>query len=1594
MDPELTPRLVTPSEIRTSDSRLIRAKRESDRALAACRRRIEALQNECAHSQKEGKLLEETKEGLEQEARSHQSRIATLERSRAAVEETLASTKSQLDTAVRSEERLTQELEAKSKEIAEWQQKSGEEQRVTEHLQKEKDDLEQRLRTRNMEFRELEIRAATLEETSQVLHDKLATAERHGSLLQERLAETQSACEDLRKRLEQSSQSVNLLEQKVAGHESDATEHLRKIEVSGNVISKLREQLKKSQTANKTTEDAFTATKEEVAFLQQQISGYESDIARYLKKIEVSGNVIEKLREQLTESQTASKNTDEASASLKEKVALLQTNLQNETNARNNLSKALEAIQAEKASTEHELMESQASNKDTHDAFAKSKEEVVRLQAHIRTETDVRADLSKELDAMRIEKAVVEAELGVSQTTNADIEKAVAALKEDVVVLHTQWRTETDARDGLKAELEATRTEKDRIIEALHTTRERLEQEMNTKAKFESGLHSLRSSYKYVQANLRAAHERIHSLETGGTGSRAKLETLLDDKATLEADLREARQVLFRLSEDLRMRNTELADVKRAKSKLEEFLQVSEERAASLDKELEQTQAWRREADEQHLADMHQHDKHLRELEASMLNLRSVLASSEKLEVSLREELQVVQDSKDTIEGELGDALRSKTDLQSQVDHVQSRLAFTECDRDSLQTKVSRLESDLKANSRTQMHHQERLSASEVERSMLKNHVSEIEIALKDCQDAKSKVEEALSIAQTDGEASAAQIANLREQVQDARVAGNEMQGRLDEAFSSRLDLEKQFQSAQDRLAEVEETLSTAQKGRNASDEEIVDLRNQLDEARTIKEEMQKRLDDTVGPKADLEQQLNSAQMRLVQVECEVVDIQSQLLTLHDETAELQRLKEQSDEQLTTLTKSHDELKQELQSTQSQLHAAQTRISKLETRLVSIEEELEAMHRVEAAAERRHEEALKTNADLEKELHFVRESKADFEMRLNSAMSSNAQLEEDLGLTRSTLSKADTNNAKLALQFSNAEEELMNLRQLKDDVDGQLKEAFDSNERLERDLRMSHSYVNKAETKSNELESKLKTAEGELQSLHQLKDDIEKKFSEALAAAASIEEEFSSTNSHLQELDSQNLSVTAELSAANEVLATLREAKTELEQELDSAGKHALSLQQDMSGMRSRMEELESNKASLVSDLSVGSKELAELRATHAELEKLQRATSHRTYELENDLHAAQMGLEIAEAEGLNATNKLFSAEKELTTLRETNAEFGVSEKDLISRLASAEEDLVTVREKNASLEAFLERVQLDLSSAQHVIEKTEQRYQSFVEESQAKLDAAETSKIRYKRRLSERNNELEILINENSDLHHQIGDHKRKLAEELSKKEKYIEELQSSTDKRIRSMNSAYNGLRKEFNEQQHQHQKLDGDHKSAVRLEAELERKTTEMEEMQYNHREFEASFEALEQEVRALREDKKAFEQLIETLQEKIRNLEVLEEWNEPHEPNRTSSPRHITILDGVYDTAPSSPSLSERSMSSMDHDSMQHERPETRASTVSHEDRDSWAKRVEQVRMQRDEAALQLKGMKKSRHNLRKTLRESDAQLHRLEREAKP
>ncbi|KAL6153037.1 hypothetical protein ACJQWK_03050 [Exserohilum turcicum] len=1299
-----------------SDSRLIRAKRESDRALATCRSRIEQLQRECAVSREDGTLLAMARDDLEQKIRNQQTQITSLEYLRKRSQEELETTKPKLHKACNSEERLQLALQEKTEELAGWEKKSADMQHTIDVLEQEKIVLEERVRIQSTQLEELEIRTQTLEKTMCVLRSELETTKQHESTLQDRLAEKGHAYDDLREQHDRNLKNLRILEQKMTTRDVEAAEHLRKIEIGGNVISTLREQLLVSQTATK------------------------------------------------------------------------------------------------------------------------------------------------------------------------DAQKASADINKTVEILEKKLQIESDERAGLASELQHAQIEKTKLENKLLNTAALLEQELRTKAALQGNLGGLRRSFDATEANLQQAREHVDSLQEADRITRTKLETLRYEKTTLEVDLKDIGGLLVKLRKDVQVKDTELARVKSANTELQEKLRGAEEQTNSAKKELEHMHNLKRENDDRHMVEMQKSDEHLRSLETSILGLRSIVDSSEKLQASLCEELTRVQSSTAAVGVELEEARRSKAEIESNIHDTQSQLVQAQNDCDSLEAQVNELLSDLAQSCRSKSCLEERMAVLTSEGNVLRNRVAELESALRENYDSRIKAENALSMAHSKNETSEANLG---------------------------------------------------------------DLRRQAHESETIKHRLQQDLSKSISRNSDLEAQLCFVRECLVKTGLESKDIQAQLSHLQKKTTTLQRAKENADQALICMEQSHGKLEEQLQYMQSQLHDALSKMSQSESRLASNEEELEAMFRAKATVEKRLEQTHNENVRLEEEFALTRESNRAIKSQLDNTMNSNGGLEKDLAVARAEVDQANMQNSKL--------------------------------------------------------QSKMSSLEQQLESYRQIKEKLEARLSEALKVSASTERSISDTRSRLQEVESHKSSLLGELQETREEPGALRREKIELEAKEDTSEKEIETVVKKCSSLHLQVAELDAHSAELVSQLSASEKELEGLRLTHCELEESSRITFNRTSELEVELKAAQMRLEIAESENLKAITKLIMADRELDSLKVTRTKLEASEQELFVRLAAAEEELNTAREKNADLEAFLERVQSDMANAYSAVEETERSCREFVDCSEAKLSAADNSKLRSKRRLHQRNSELEILISENSNLHQQIGMQtreigalekgKNKLADDLLSKEKYIKELGSSAGERMRSMNAAYNDLRRKFEEQQRKHQQLRCNHDTAARLEAELENKLTQIEEIQNKREAYAASFWALEQEVEVLRNDKRAFEMLISTLQEKIRHLEVLEEWKQPSDINPSGSPCHTTIEDEPYDTAPSSPT-SLHAGSSIGPSSVQHERPETRASTISpEEDLDMWARHVEQVRIQRDEAALQLKGMKKSQHNLKKTSRNTDAQLHRLEKENK-
>ncbi|KAL6705918.1 hypothetical protein ACN47E_006197 [Coniothyrium glycines] len=1450
----LTPGIESPNEVRTSDSRLIRAKRESDRALTACRNRIEELQEVVERTKEDTEILQTTKAGLEEELASHRSRIASLERSRAIVEATLTSTRAQLKSVTDSENALGQQLKLQNEEIAHLENMSQDKQGIVDLLHNEKSNLEDQLKSRDINIKHLDARIAVLSESLQSLQKQTNSAEQRETSLRNHLAEKEGAHEDLTRRVERGSQYISLLEHKIKTHESQELEHAKDI---------------RSRNAHS------------AAVLDQ---------------------------------------------------------LENAETQRKNLQAALNSLQ------------------------------------------DVVASLKSELHA------------------------------------------EGSVQHALRAELESVQIVKADMIDKLRIAKENLEIEISAKDKSRAEMDTLHLSYVALKNNLQAAQERIQSLDQDNDSGHAKLEILRDSKASLEADLLHARQSLFRLREEVRMGDTKLAEVQSTRLELEQKLQKSSEQIAALESNLAVARKAKAVDDERHAIEAQERKAQVNQLQSSILELQTALVSSSDLRTSLGKRLAKAHAAKDHAESQHREAINIQRNLEVECEDSRLQLESTTRDRDTLRAELDQLECSLNTSRHAASDLETRLKANVEETKGLMSTIRDLEAALNSSHDVKTETVKALAIAVEHGENSKAEIASLQGDLHGMKAANEDSEAKLREASNHRVELEIKNDAAMSKLLALERQNAEVKSQLERAQDEVAQL-----------EGMQK---STQGRVASMERSYNkldkksrALEAHLSVIEPRAKEWQAGLALAEEELTALYRSKAEVTSRLTRALESNAELQKELNDTEraridteSRLHSATNSVHWLQseldtshsralnahneiTRLTSelditheaqrhLEEQLTAATnltiRLQSQLSAHHSSADGAHKDiarLESALEIAEQSKREVEEQLVGATELAARLQSEMIASRSLADHACEDNARLA-------SELERVQQCNKELETRFVSATDTNARLETDLKMSRSAAETACDEKARLNSELSHAMREVGKIQELKDNLEKRLDSAETNANNLEKDLFLSRSVLQMTAAEAATLTTRLGTVDAKLVDLQRSKIELEEKLKLTEHSDSILRAESSSLTSRVAEAEASRASLTSQLVASKAEFEQNRSVQINLENCLRSTSQRNEELEKALHIANVQLDTAKQESLSARDHEQKIALEIGTLREANTKLEISEKGLLARLTSAEKDLSVVRETNANLEAFLDRVEVDMVAAEAAVAASETRLAEFIEESQSRIDAAGFDKTKHMSMSISLDKDSQALVKENAKLHEKIGAqvseigdlHKvrEKMAQDLSDKDSYIMELGTSSEKRLKSMHSAYNELRKK-------HKELEND----VRQSSIRKAEATATEQA--------STMAGLEQKVRDLEDDKRTLKKLVRRLKEKTRGLEVLEEGQEANDYRPvSSSPRRVAIRGDQSHSVASSPhtqhsgsprsgSLYSQSASNR-HYSIVHDRPTTRQSTFSQDDAlDAWARDVERVRMLRDETAVQLEDLKKSRQSLKKSLKETELQLHRLEKQ---
>ncbi|KAI8933819.1 hypothetical protein NX059_009521 [Plenodomus lindquistii] len=1169
------------------------------------------------------------------------------------------------------------------------------------------------------------------------------------------------------------------------------------------------------------------------------------------------------------------------------------------------------------------------------------------------------ADKQNNVNLLRREKNMLEKEVQDRDSKLKELRSQTTSLQDDTRRLQDKLQ----CAESYAATLQDRLTKKEHVQEDLQKRLERGTQYVQLLEDKIRGFESGAQEYSKLQTELKDCQETLEH-------TTAALVTLESETASLRQSLDQEMNAHKQLLSEMNVNQMTISELKDKLAESQSALNKEMDRHDSVQVELESLRSSRTFV----VAKLQAAEARVESLENfdhdNQAKLELLHDDNTSLEADLREARQSLfrlHEDKRMREAELGRMESSISELQEQLQsserqvvviqqelaemhiseaatHQTHRVQLTE-----FEASLHDLQKMLAATDRQNLSLQEELHQMQTSKESAEHELTEAHYSKNNLQDWCNTVEKQLQSTENEREIMLTKVAELERDLNLTSASKMRLEERLEATLvhHAELDtlvseLQSTLKASRDASDKLEEAYVLAQKDGEASKAQVVELHEQIDHIKLAQEAAETRYHDSLVVKERLEEQLQIAQSKLVEAESEADDIRVELSSVQAEISKKKLSTSDLTASLEVLQVQYKSQQGELASTKSRLDFAEHEVKTLEWELSIAEEELGAIHRDKLRMEKHLRDALEANGDLNTALRTTREDRIAVEERLTSALGLSLQATSDLASARSQLVQADADNARL--------------------------------------------------------ESLLDEKDGEFEALFQRSAELQDQLNLASAQVLLLRTDLSTTQSKLNEKDLKNQSQVTKLSAADDTIIELRQRETDLKEQLAQAEALSKHLKEESVHVHNHVYELEHSKAEFISLLSSTSAKTESLRAAYIQLENQLQTATRDNDDLTRELRATAMRLDIAEVEGIGSAAELLKADHAFSNLLALNIKLEKSEHHLSTRLALAEEDLEIVRKTNRRLETILERVTKDMDNAEAAVEESSKRFGQFVTESQAKLEAARNAKLRYKSRLSEKMSEMETLAAKNLTLHKQVDEQaeeldilkkgKAKLEETLSEKENYMRELRSSSDKRIRSLNSAYNGLRKEHEQRTQQSGSL-----NAHQSETELHFKDAVIEKMQASI----DSYALLEREVESLREDKKTFQRIVQQLQQKNQQLQILQDWNEPIRSGSQNSRPHITVADEAFYSAPSSPST--RHTRSPRPDSVLSfgqpgERPMTRASAHSHdEDLDDWAHEVERVRMLRDETAIQLRDLRKSKHDLKKDLKHTEAELHRLEKEHK-
>ena len=841
--------------------------------------------------------------------------------------------------------------------------------------------------------------------------------------------------------------------------------------------------------------------------------------------------------------------------------------------------------------------------------------------------------------------------------------------------LESQVSTLASDKEFCVTEQDVLMTDKENVITS---SLEKIEIMLEERKQHASTVSELQALVESLQSQMSEKNKEQEEMTEKYTELEGNLETvtnsntrLIDQVTTLEGEKVDTAKSLAEKEAALEVAESTITNLKEesssSTSQLSEELAelrtsktAAEERVLALESTLESEQASSATA----LADV---ESKLESAMTSTTQMNDQLASLQTCNDLLSGEVSELREAKTAVEGELASSELAVQDMGNQLEVAEEDIVRLSKEINAATESVEELQINLvDATKKNEEHTAAIQDATQTlqtvtgDKDNLSCQLTELQTKYDSIQSNSSKAEDELLISISNLESSVQQkdqeIIVLNETITSSTLQIESLGNEVTTLTSERDELLTKLETTALELSSVQETSSN-------NSLKIEELESKIDEASTEREAALEQVKELT-----VEVESKNEAMKVLQTEKDKLSADIKVMeTNHAEAIELRSQEINGLElQVSDATSQKEELAAQVESSASNLAAAQEEAKGLTSKITQLESSVESLTTERDAANERVTEMMSGNKDVE--------------AVLSSLASEKDELASCLEKTKADVVRVETEKGEVAVQLNGLQEKIDSL-QTQSEVfkseNEELKSQVDASSAALDEMRNITEERDNLVVKIEEVTTELSTLQSSVEALTAERDVAEAKLTELSSGQSKSAEDQSMLQSEKEELE-----------------AKVQEYVTKLDSEKEEA-------QIKIDGLNATVSELQSQHESLVNDLSVAE---AKFKALESEKYQMQVAAEEKAKSsadeisqlneqlstLSEQVSAAAVATINQEQDGGSNSEVVETLEKEIVELKSLLSSANASVDEARSAALSADQEL---EEKDLQLENALSNV-------------------------------------------------------------------------------------------------------------------------------------------------------------------------------------------------------------------------------------------------------------------------------------------------------------